>query len=106
MKKNDDKNVIYYTTKILELKPDSVKAHYRRCLSYINIGNVFKQLMNQMTQAKEDLEKLELLIPNTEELKLVYQRYNDCFSKQNIEEKKVFKKMAKTFYYESKSLLN
>jgi tetratricopeptide (TPR) repeat protein len=36
----DWKNVIFYCNKVLELKPDQLKALYRRCKAYIKLGDV------------------------------------------------------------------
>ncbi len=40
LKIEDWKNVIYYCNKVLELKPDHIKAIYRRCIALIKTKDV------------------------------------------------------------------
>jgi tetratricopeptide (TPR) repeat protein len=66
----DWNNVIFFCNKVLELKPDNIKALYRRCRAFLKMKNLEK--------AAKDIQKLEQELPgNSEELKYLKTNYEE-----------------------------
>ena len=66
LKKNDWKNVILHSTKVLQANQNNTKAKYRRCISYINLG--------ELNKAKEDLDELKNNLGSNTELKMLEEK--------------------------------
>jgi tetratricopeptide (TPR) repeat protein len=82
----DWRNVVFYSNKVLELKPENLKAIYRRCWAYIK--------MKDLENASKDLEKLEKGLPdNSEELK----KLKNCYEELEKENSALYKNIRKKF---------
>ena len=87
LKKNDWKNVILHSTKVLQANQNNTKAKYRRCISYINLG--------ELNKAKEDLDELKNNLGSNTELKMLEEKYSEKEKQLNENEGKIYKKMFK-----------
>ena len=87
LKKNDWKNVILHTTKVLKINPDNTKAKYRRCIANIKL--------NELNKAKEDLDDLKNNLNGNSEFKMLEDMYFEKEKEMNKNEGKIYKKMFK-----------
>ena len=87
LKRNDWKNVILHSTKVLQANQNNTKAKYRRCISYINLG--------ELNKAKEDLDELKNNLGSNTELKMLEEKYSEKEKQLNENEGKIYKKMFK-----------
>lgn len=97
-------DAINHCSKVLFADKDNTKALYRRCLAYINKKN--------FDEAEKDLKELHTKLPNTTELKLLVQNFEDSKKEFYAKEGKKYKRMFnglheinKTIEYENKSYI-
>lgn len=97
-------DAINHCSKVLFADKDNTKALYRRCLAYIN--------KKDFDEAEKDLKELHNKLPNTTELKLLVQNFEDSKKEFYAKEGKKYKKMFnglreinKTIEYENKSYI-
>ena len=102
IKQQNWENLIFNSTKAIEIDNDNSKAIYRRCLGYIKL--------KKYERAEQDFGKLQQLIPNNTELKMLKEmlenRNENNLKTQNEMYKKMFRNLSqinKSIEYEKKS---